>query len=1546
MNRLLLLCLLASANVCAAGSPPLPNEAPDLTIFSPHLIDTILPTIQCPPDDTVQLGVGRCDSLYSYMVVANDDQPNFILIQLTGLASGSSFPIGTTVNSFLVTDQAANTATCSFFVTVTEAGASIPVCKNFTEIELGANCMTTILPEDILVLPHGCTDGDIVQIDTILPVGNGPWVPAVLGLDDLGKIYGVRVVDGPTGSSCWGEVKLNDPGPTIACSNFNVHCGVDNLAPVFLHDSLGIAAALPVVTDNCPDYSLTYLDFAENLPCNPLSTISGTVNRFWTVTDTSGNTATCQQTIVRQRSFTGIEFPPADTASCAESNNVGVTGTPVLKIGDYQFQLWPTSFCEFEIQFFDTLQTAFCSGGGRYVRTWEIFDLCQPLSPTNPFTGQQIIDFVDESGPVLTCDSSVTITADATDCLVELDLPDVSLSDDCSAISNVLAYWTAGNNQDTLIGSVSTPDTSGIWGVVAGFPAGVTTVTYLAEDGCGNTGTCQTVITVWDTDPPIADCIPFFTVNLGANGAFTLGADTLDLNSKDSCSQQLFFKMRRTTPSANCFPGDQFDDAVPFCCSDIGDTIELTRRVYDVVVPDGPVSPDFAQGQFSDCVVKVQVLDTLPLSCTAPPDVVVGCTDFDPMSSGLGDPVINCSVDSVAIQFDYTQFDSSCQAGTVIRTFRVFDQSGNSAECSQQIAVEHVQDYYIKLPDDVIITACDSTNYFGEPEFLLNGCEDLVFSFEDEVFNVVPDACYKIERTWTIRNRCTYDSTIAPVIIPNPTPNNTPNHPDNLPGPIVSAPGTPAPWTATVVKIGFLDSAPTDYADFWNSAANAYTYTQLIKVIDTQKPVINDCPAGPLTFGDTTSNDPLLWNQTYWLDGYTSLNDLPDAPAPLSITATDACAGEAVTVRFQLFLDLDANNTQETVINSSNLPAPGVVHFNNFNTPNYGGGIPQVFDGRPVMPNEVYRWAMHQTVNGDELTASVQWKTFDQLPTPANPFGTPGIAPQLPYGTHRIRWIAIDACGNETTCEYNIEVRDSKLPTIACADSLTIEIPPGGSVELLATAALQSGEDNHTPAQQIKYGIRKEGAGSGFPEDPAGNPVTKILFDCDDLGPQTVELWGEDLFGNAGFCTANITITDADSSCNPDLLSIAGNLFVSNTTVALNATHPFAPPVMLTDLSDASGDFGFSQSIPSGSNYMLTPFNDDDHLNGVSTFDLVLITKHILGLELLDSPYKIVSADANRNNSVTTFDVVEIRKLILGIYNQFPDNTSWRFVDADYVFPDPANPFLIVFPEKIARTNVTADQLDDDFIAMKTGDVNLSATADGTLLNAGDRSQQTLFFNVENRKVQPGEQATVRFKAAEQVAGYQFTLNINGLEVEDLVPGANMTRDNFGVFEDAVTVSVENGAPEFTVVFRANQPGLLSDMLSVSSRITRAEAYGVINSHWGHYGNSGNDPNDLSSIALRFDDGAVSEPGFELYQNRPNPFLDKTLIGFYLPEASDATLTVFDETGRVLFTQSGSYPRGYNAVSLQNTAIGSTGVLYYKLETPAESAVKKMVLIW
>ena len=169
---------------------------------------------------------------------------------------------------------------------------------------------------------------------------------------------------------------------------------------------------------------------------------------------------------------------------------------------------------------------------------------------------------------------------------------------------------------------------------------------------------------------------------------------------------------------------------------------------------------------------------------------------------------------------------------------------------------------------------------------------------------------------------------------------------------------------------------------------------------------------------------------------------------------------------------------------------------------------------------------------------------------------------------------------------------------------------------------------------------------------------------------------------------------------------------------------------------------------------------------------------------------------------------------------------------------------------------------------------------------------------------------------------------MNGLKAISTVNAEHVAEGNFNLLpENAMAVSID-GAQDFTVRFRAEKAGKLSEMLGVSGSITRAEAYGDA----GRLG-----------VAFRFDGKTIAGVGFELYQNQPNPFVSKTFIGFFLPEAAEATLSVYDETGRVVYQQKGQFAKGENNISLDRALINTTGVLYYKLETATDSATKKMI---
>ncbi len=347
-------------------------------------------------------------------------------------------------------------------------------------------------------------------------------------------------------------------------------------------------------------------------------------------------------------------------------------------------------------------------------------------------------------------------------------------------------------------------------------------VTLQVSDCNGNSGTCTVAITVEDKTPPVAVCDALTFVSLGADGTAEVNAQTFDDGSYDNCCGVSFqVRKQQDGPCDTDNLPDDFGDSVTFCCAEIGDSVNITLRVSD------------CRGQTTDCITEVIVQDKIKPVCIAPANVTVSCENYDPsfFAYGTVQPFDNCCIDTLTQQNDLSQFNENCLQGVIKRNFNIVDCSGNTAKCTQTITVNYTQAYFVKFPNDVITTDCDLQSSYGEPIFFGEDCELLATAYSDVVYNNVPGMLYRIERTWSIINWCSFNPALPFTLVPNPNPNATWNHPANLPGPVVSAPGTAAPWNPTIVKIQPGDPSPTDFSSFYSANTNGYTYTQIISVL-------------------------------------------------------------------------------------------------------------------------------------------------------------------------------------------------------------------------------------------------------------------------------------------------------------------------------------------------------------------------------------------------------------------------------------------------------------------------------------------------------------------------------------------------------------------------------------------------------------------------------------------------------------------------------------------------------------------------------------------
>jgi hypothetical protein len=466
-------------------------------------------------------------------------------------------------------------------------------------------------------------------------------------------------------------------------------------------------------------------------------------------------------------------------------------------------------------------------------------------------------------------------------------------------------------------------------------------------------------------------------------------------------------------------------------------------------------------------------------------------------------------------------------------------------------------------------------------------------------------------------------------------------------------------------------------------------------------------------------------------------------------------------------------------------------------------------------------------------------------------------------------------------------------------------------------------------------------------------------YDCSDIPngiEETfeVEVYVTDEFGNKDYCTTTITIQDGIEDVCPDNITgntamLAGNILtetaesVEEVMVMLDGQMPGMPKY---DMTSNDGHYAFP-SIPTSQNYKIGATRNDDHMNGISTLDIVMIQRHLLGISSFNTPYKFIAADANNSSSVSAGDISELRKLILGYYLELPKNTSWRFVPTAFDFADPTDPWP--FDEVLDVNDIAGDMMTNDFVAVKVGDVSGDAKANGLIGNVV-RSNSGLALYTEDVQFSEGQTVSIGINIEKvDLLGLQYALQFDAekLILSDIEHVNAVTSDaNLGLtqLESGVIALSWNSLAGteisfdgrfITLVFEAIGEGSLSECLGLHTKSVVPEAY--------------TDEMEVSEISLNFLDnkGGVitSSTEFELLQNQPNPFDNTTSIGFRLPRNQEASIKVMDVTGKTVKLIQGMFSKGYNQVTVSREDLNTAGVLYYRLETKDRMATRKMILI-
>ena len=452
-------------------------------------------------------------------------------------------------------------------------------------------------------------------------------------------------------------------------------------------------------------------------------------------------------------------------------------------------------------------------------------------------------------------------------------------------------------------------------------------------------------------------------------------------------------------------------------------------------------------------------------------------------------------------------------------------------------------------------------------------------------------------------------------------------------------------------------------------------------------------------------------------------------------------------------------------------------------------------------------------------------------------------------------------------------------------------------------------------------------------------------FTFTEMTELTVELLGYCLVGNGAQVSAwDVDNISVNATCAvPSSRAIAGTvktdagMSLVDAQVSINALLPEYPRTLDTDENGA-----FSFDSPINNDYQLTVSKDDNYANGVSTLDLVMIQRHILGLQNLENNYKLLAADMNGDDKVKAADLLILRKLILGVTAEVPNMDSWMFVDANQVLEnDDFN-----FAQDITITALASDRTNEDFIAVKLGDVNGNAVNGlGQASVIETRSSKSVKLSIDNTTANKGDLVSIDFKVSDfdNVSGFQFTMDHTDMKLEDITSDEiEISEANISILDnDRMVVSWTNpngqtladDAVLFTASMQATQTNNLEEVIDINSQVINAEMYAGENL-------------EIRSIELSTVRSVDTESNDMLYNNVPNPFNTNTTISFYLAERGTATVNILDVQGKVLKSTTSDYEAGKNFITLRKSDLNvASGVLYYQLKTDNKTMTKKMIIV-
>jgi hypothetical protein len=1021
--------------------------------FTVTVIDNQAPTITCPANISVNASSGVCSAVVTYTApTGTDNCAGATTAQTVGLASGATYTVGVTTNTFQVTALNGATATCSFTVTVVDNQAPVITCPANTTVNATSGACSAVVTYTAPTGTDNCAGASTTQIAGL---ASGATFPVGVTTNT----FRVTALNGTTATCSFTVTVIDNQAPTITCPANQSISGTSGAFPC----TAPATYVAPVGADNCPGATTIRtvgLASGSSFP-------QGVNTVTYQVTAANGATSTC--------SFT-ITVGTCNSAPIAVCQNVTVSAN-----GSCQGVVLPSQVNNGSSDpNGDPMTFVLAPAGPFALGTTNV-----TLTVSDPFglssSCNAIVTVVDNQVPAITCPANMSVNAGVGTC-------------------NATVTYTAPTGTDNCSG----PTTAQIVGLGSGasFPIGTTVNTFRVTDGAGNTATCSFTVNVIDNQAPIITCPSNIILSAVTNTCAATATYSVPVGT-DNCPGAT------TNQSTGLTSGSSFP---------VGTTVNT------FVVTAG-------NGATTSCAFTVTVTDNQAPTIVCPANITTNATTGQcaaVVNYATPTGTDNCPGAVVSVVSGFAS-GTSFPVGTTTNTFRVTDASGATASCSFTVTVIDNQAPSIICPSNIVVNA-------------------------------------------------------SPGLCSAPVSYTTPVGTDNCPG--VSTSQTSGLPSGSTFPVGVTNNSFKAIASNGVNASCSFTIT----VVDNQAPVIN-CPANisvnnafgqcgsVVNYSTPTGTDNCPGANTIRTAGLASGSFFPVGTTINTFRVTAAngafavCSFSVTVVDNQLpIISCPSNITVNSSSSSCSAPVSFVTPIGSDNCP--GAVTTQIsgFASGSLFPvGTTTNTFLVTAAGGSTASCSFTVTAIDNqaplISCPANittnagtgtcaanvsyivPVGTdncPGASTALiggltsgasfPVGVTTNTFRVTDAFGNSGTCSFTVTVIDNQLPVVVCPSSIIVNAASNTCTAVVSYTA-PTGADNCPGSITAQIGGLASGA-----TFPVG--VTTNIFRATDAS------------GNSATCSFTVTVVDNQ----PPAITCPANISVNASLGLCAATVTFTTP--------------------------------------------------------------------------------------------------------------------------------------------------------------------------------------------------------------------------------------------------------------------------------------------------------------------------------------------------------------------------------------------------